>query len=358
MFELAMRNLAKSIARRLPLPPIEAVIEPTKLCNLKCDYCRRKEGGSVAQSSGSKHFTLAEFKYVLDKLRFLRVANWIGDGEPLLNPEFNNLIGEASRRGIKTSFGTNATLVTKADVDFWKKHKVCEVSVSIDSPIPEEYEKMRVGAKFDKVINACKMISDAGLNLQLQIIAFDETIDSMPMFVDLCEEVGCWRIALPRPHLYGTLERYRDSYPKPEKANPVLKIAKNKMKKAGIRWYEPWAITSYFRRCMWPFLSPYIRIGGVIQPCCFLSGGDRNSRYEGVDYKVPATSYEMGNILTGDFDKIWYGEEYKKLRRLLIKTEEPVGKTITPEALVALKSISDGRFSYCHGCSWRWGIEC
>ena len=310
-------------------------------------------------SGVGNHFTLGMFKEALDKLKHIRQANWIGDGEPLLNPDFNKLIEMSASRGIRTTFGTNGTLVTKQDVDFWKRHKVSEVSVSIDSPSPERYEMMRKGARFDRVIASCKMISEAGINLQLQIILFAESVGEMSKFVDLCVEVGARRIASPRPHLYGTLnERYPSSYPDPAIANPILKIAQDKAVKAGVRWYEPWYVTTYYRRCMWPFLSPYIQIGGIIQPCCFMQGKDRTEYYEGVSYNVPSTSYEMGNILTDDFNKIWRGEAYKELRKLLIKTEEPVGRTIEPEQLHALKRTNNNRFSHCVGCAWRWCVEC
>jgi len=297
-------------------------------------------------------------KESLDKLKYIRTANWIGDGEPFLNPDFNKLIEMSSDRGVRTTFGTNGTLVKQSDVDFWKKHKVSEVSISLDSPIPEKYEQMRVGAKFDRVIESCRMISSAGIKLQMQIILFAETAQDMPRFVDLAIGVGAHRIALPRPHLYGSLEKYRSSYPDPEKVNPLLAIALHKMKSVGIKWYEPWFATTHFRRCMWPFAAPYIQIGGDIQPCCFMQGSDKEDNYDGVTYKIPSTDYIMGNILTDDFNKIWHGEDYKKLRRLLMSTERPVGTTIEPEQLRALKEHRNGKFSHCYGCLWRWGVEC
>ena len=342
------------------MPPLQALFEPTKVCNLRCDYCRRNEDGSVTHTrTVDKHFTLEKFRDAMDKLSHIRCANWIGDGEPLLNPEFNAIIGETARRGCQTSFGTNGTLVTKDDVDFWKRHKVSEVSVSLDSPIPEKYEEMRKGAKFDRVIESCKLVAESGIKLQLQVILFNDTARDMPAFVDLAIKVGAWRIALPRPHLYDSLKRYQSSYPKPENVNGHLAIAMDKMKRAGIRWYEPWYATAHFKRCMWPFLAPYIQIGGIIQPCCFMSGNDKQDCYDGVTYRIPSTDYIMGNILTDDFGKIWRGDAYRELRDVLVRTERPIGTTITPEMVHVLKNDkSYGRFSHCLGCLWRWGIEC
>ncbi len=352
-------SLIRTIVRRLPFPPIDAIFEPTKLCNINCEHCRRTESGSVSQiNKKDKHFTPDQFKEALSKLKYIRTADWIGDGEPLVNPDFNKLIEIASKKGIKSIFSTNGTLVTKEDVDFWKKHKVTEVQVSVDTSKPETYEKMRPGAKFDRVIKSCKLISESGILLQMSNILFAESIEDMSDYVDLCKEVGAWKIALPRPHLYDGLKKYLSSYPDPVTANPILKIAQDKARKAKIGWYEPWLLTPYFKRCMFPFLSLYVQIGGTIQTCCFMSGGDRTGYYNGVAYKIPATNYEMGNILTDDFNKIWYGYAYKEHRRLLIKSEKPVGTTIEPEQLLTLKQNIKSRFSPCLGCSWRWSVEC
>ncbi len=349
----------RTLVRRLPFPPIDAIFEPTKVCNLGCEHCRRLESGSVAQiNKEDKHFTPYQFKEALGRLKHIRKANWIGDGEPLLNPDFNKLIEMASYKGIKSIFSTNGTLVTNQDVDFWKRHKVTEVQVSVDTSTPRTYEKMRPGAKFDRVIKSCKLISEAGIKLQMSNILFEESIDDMPNYVDLCIEVGAWKIALPRPHLYDGLKKYLSSYPDPVTANPILKIAQDKARKAKIGWYEPWLLTPYFKRCMFPFLSLYVQIGGTIQTCCFMSGKDRIGYYNGESYKIPASNYEMGNIFTDDFDRIWYGEAYKEHRRLLIKSEKPVGSTIEPEWLLALKKDTSSRFSSCLGCSWRWSVEC
>lgn len=352
-------SLIRSIVRRIPLPPVQANFEPTKLCNLGCNHCRRFENSSVAQiPEVGNHFTPGQFREALNKLRHIRIASWIGDGEPLLNPDFNKLIEIASKKGIRTTFGTNGTLVTKEDVDFWKRHKVGEVTVSIDSPIPEKYESMRKGAKFDRVIKSCKLISGAGIELHLSIVLFVESVVDMSKYIDLCIEVGASKIASPHPHLVGTLDRYLSSYPDSAVANPILKIAQGKAKKAGIHWHEPWYVTPYFRRCMWPFLAPYIQIGGTMQACLFMMGKDRIETYDGVAYKIPVTNFGMGNILTDDFDKIWHGEAYKELRKLLIKSERPVGTTIEPEQLHILRRSISSRFSPCLGCAWRWGVAC
>ncbi len=352
-------SIIRTIVRKLHLPPIEATFEPTKLCNLGCDHCRRLQVGSVAQIKGTGiHYSADQFTESLSKLKHIKRIGWIGDGEPLLNPDWNKLIEIAYKKGIYTRFSTNGTLVTKEDVDFWKSHKVDLVQVSLDTSTAETYEKMRPGAKFDRVIESCKLISKAGIKLQMSNILFAESIEDMSSYVDLCVEVGAWKIALPRPHLYGGLKKYVNSRPDPAEANPILEIAQEKARKAKLEWYEPWLLLPYFKRCMFPFLSPYIQVGGTIQTCCFMSGEDRTGYYGGESFEIPATNYILGNIFTDDFSKIWRGDAYREIRNLLAKSERPVGASIEPEQLLALKQDTSSRFSSCLGCSWRWSVEC
>ena len=349
----------RTIVRRIPLPPLQANFEPTKMCNLACDFCRRHESSSVAQIKGvGAHFTQNQFKEALSKLKHVRVINWIGDGEPLMNPDFNKLIEMSADRGIRTTFTTNGILVTKKDIEFWKKHKVVRISCSVDTPDPERYKELRLGGTLDKPAQTCKWISESGIYLQMSSVLLAENIEGIPRFVDFAKEIGARRIALSRPHLVGTLTKYSSSYPDPVVANPILKIALDKAKKAKMDWHRPWYISPYHRRCMVPFVSLYIQIGGDIQSCCFMMGGDRIEDFDGVSYKIPVSNFRMGNILTDDFGEIWHGDAYKELRNLLIKSERPVGTTVGLERIHALRRNTDSRFSSCLGCLWRWSTSC
>lgn len=354
-------NLVSAALQRIPLPPLVATFESTKVCNLHCDYCRRWYPGSPSQIKGvGNHFTLVQFKEALRQLKWLRSIWWMGDGEPLLNPDFNSMIEYASSRRIYTVFTTNGMLVTPGLVDFWKRHKVQRISISFDSPIPEKYEEMRKGAHFDTVVQACKLISVSGINLNMNIVMFQNNVADIPKYVELSHKVGARLIYLIRPHFFGFAPQDGYTFPGDDLANTrILAQAQSLAKYHHLKWYEPWYPVPTFRRCVFPFVSCYIEIGGAIKTCCWAYG---TNRQEYCGYKMfgfPVENYNMGNILKDNFNKVWRGESYKELRRVVVSTERKLGTTTTLQELANLRErTDDGRFSGCITCMWRWSAAC
>jgi radical SAM protein with 4Fe4S-binding SPASM domain len=61
--------------------------------------------------------------------------------------------------------------------------------------------------------------------------------------------------------------------------------------------------------CTQLFESPVINVDGSVFPCCFLTD-QKNS---------------FGNILTQDFDDIWYNDKYESSRSLFVKKKNSPG---------------------------------
>jgi len=82
-------------------------IEITNVCNLNCDFCaktKRKPG----------HMPLKLFKKVLEEVKPLTDEITLHVmGEPLLHPEFEEIIQAIKKEDIKVNLTTNATLVGK-----------------------------------------------------------------------------------------------------------------------------------------------------------------------------------------------------------------------------------------------------
>ncbi len=349
------------VLRQFPVVPWSVSIEPTKACNLKCTHCRRTQPSSPMFIKGvGQHFTPEQLKEVLDQAKTIQTINWIGDGEPLCNPHFNELIEIAAKKGKRTTFTTNGTLVTQELVNFWKLHRVARVSISMDSPNGEVYEKMRPGASFDKMLNAAKMIAKTGIYLQTSICFFAESLPEIVDYVRLSRDIGAKRIYLIRPHFVGTIgESESYTFPKNDnKTRQVLKLAEDIAREAHMVWYEPWYTATYFRSCMWPFIAPYINIGGNVQACCYMFGTDRIEHFNGIAYDIRCNNYIMGNMFEDNLMKIWHGDLYKELRNRILSTEMPRGSAIELDKLKKVKGTSEGRFRHCDNCLWRWGLAC
>jgi MoaA/NifB/PqqE/SkfB family radical SAM enzyme len=355
-----IRQIVKSVSRYVPLP-LMAVLECTKVCNLKCPYCRRWHEGSQSKVQGhGMNMTIEKFSKILNTIPTLRQVDWMGEGEPLCNPYFNDMIAMAHRRLIATGLTTNGTLVTRDTARFWRKNGVNKVGVSLDSPIKEEYEKMRPPARFESVINACRLITGEGLFLQLNMVLFQENIENIEKYVALALDVGARRIDLIRPNPYVGIPMGGSPLQISIKNDAIIEEAVSKAK--GIEFFQPTKTGPFYRKCTWPFVAPYINICGDIYSCCYMADTPESRREYllGEEFDIPCSNYRMGGI--DSFWKDWFGKPYRQLRRMLRETEGLGKLEYTPTALLLkLKAVSRyeaNRFDHCRRCGWRWSLTC
>ncbi len=294
--------------------PVTAQIEPTSLCNLKCEMCIRDKMGTPLGE-----MNLDDFKKILDKLDSLFKIHLSGQGEPFLNKDLFKMIEYANQKGILINTNTNATLLTKEIIEKICHVEIGEIAVSLESPKKENYENIRKGAKFEEVMENVK-----NLNKRLKqknkktIVSFAITImrkdvEEIPSFVRLAEKIGITKI------IFQTLqnkEDYVSKYSDDAKYQNVLSLKeeiKNKIRDAR-KIAKKSNISIIFdeeksKGCVWPWRGIYITWNGYVTTCCKI-----------LDYRKPL----MGNLLKQDFWKIWNGKEYQMFRKLLREKKAPL----------------------------------
>lgn len=154
-------------------------IDPTDRCNADCPYCYvpaeiRKNG---------KQMNEEQLKYVLQKIgRYFKKKNIkpvivFHASEPLLVKDI--IFKAISDFGSQFHFGiqTNALLLTQADVEFLKKHRV-GVGISLDSYDPQVNDKQRISRKgngnFDKAVQSIDWFDGyEGLNVITTVTKFN-----------------------------------------------------------------------------------------------------------------------------------------------------------------------------------------
>ena len=88
--------------------PPAVMIEPTNICNLKCPLCP-SGNGTLSRQRGM--MSLCDFKSIVDQIHH-KVGMLIlwNQGEPYLNPEFNQMVAYAAGKKLYTMTSTNASL--------------------------------------------------------------------------------------------------------------------------------------------------------------------------------------------------------------------------------------------------------
>ena len=146
------------IGRAGAFPP-HLDIDPTNRCNLRCPMCPRtwySERGLTGWAPGGPgDMGMALYGRLVEegaraglksvKLNFL--------GEPLLHPRLAEMVAMAAARGLWVMINTNATLLTEEAARTLLAAGLSDIFFSFDSPYPESYESVRVGAKYFEVLS-------------------------------------------------------------------------------------------------------------------------------------------------------------------------------------------------------------
>ena len=153
-------RLASAQRRVFDAPPY-LLLEPVSTCNLKCPMCFQID----------KTFTRKPFMGIMQWDLFTRLvdeANEIGvgaitlasRGEPTMHPKFGEMLGYIG--GKKNIFelktNTNATYLTEEICHQIFQAGVTTVVVSADHYKKQPFEKLRKGAKFEKVVSNTAML--------------------------------------------------------------------------------------------------------------------------------------------------------------------------------------------------------
>jgi putative heme d1 biosynthesis radical SAM protein NirJ1 len=111
----------------------------TRTCNLRCKHCYSDSGSDIVE----KELSTKEALSLIDDLANFNVPVILfSGGEPLLRPDFFELVGYAKKKGIRVTISTNGTLITPELARDIKKAGVSYVGISLDG-IGENNDRFR-----------------------------------------------------------------------------------------------------------------------------------------------------------------------------------------------------------------------
>ncbi len=132
----------------MPTGPLYINVEPTNACNLKCYTC------SLDGTRKRGFMDLDLFRKIIDQATesgVYEVALFLA-GEPLLHKDLPYMVEYVVSRGLESWLVTNGTLLTREKAEALLDAGLDNMWVSFDGDNKEDYEKMRVGAVYEEVI--------------------------------------------------------------------------------------------------------------------------------------------------------------------------------------------------------------
>jgi mycofactocin radical SAM maturase len=167
--------------------PICLTWELTYACNLACVHCLSSSG-----RHDPRELTPAEARGVVDELAAMKVfyVN-IGGGEPMLRPDFFDLVGYAVERKVGVKFSTNGTRLTAEAARRLAAMDYVDVQVSIDGAQAETNDAVRGQGSFAAARRAMDNLAAANFGqFKISVVVTRENAGQLDEFSDIAAGYG------------------------------------------------------------------------------------------------------------------------------------------------------------------------
>ena len=176
--------------------PICLTWELTYACNLRCIHCLSSSG---KQAPGE--LSTAEAKALLDELAALKVFYInVGGGEPMVRPDFFELMEYAIQRGIGIKFSTNGTLIDETAARWIANMDYLDVQISLDGATAEVNDALRGRGAYARARQAMERLAGYGFPFKINAVLTRRNFAQLDALYALAQSYGAQlRVTRLRP---------------------------------------------------------------------------------------------------------------------------------------------------------------
>ena len=256
-----------------PLRPYSLIAELSYQCPLHCPYC----SNPVDIGAGKYHHELA----TEDWLRTFTQARGLGvlqlaltGGEPMLRRDLVELCAGARDAGLYSSLITAGTLFTPARAEALKAAGLDHVQISIQSPNPQENDRIAGNRSFEKKIAAARAARALDFPLTINCVLHRQNLDRIDEVLELALELDAQRLELANTQYYGwavlnqeTLMPSVDQLRRGEEA--VTRFRERVGPQVDVLWVLPDYYEDLPKPCMggWGRTAMVVAPNGDVLPC-------------------------------------------------------------------------------------------
>jgi len=323
---LRLRRVYRDLPARNPARPVRADIEPTTYCNFRCPHC---PSTALAAGAGKRvHLSLADFTHCLDQLPSVYRIKLVGLGEPLLNPDFFDMVRVARKRRVRVLTTTNGSLL---DSDRRRELLACgltNLNLSIDAADPETHARLRPGSDLEQIAeDVTALVRERGSRkypaIRVWHVIQRESTPEIPDLVQRCADWGVDALLCTAKltnfgsesleEIVGQRRAVADDLQR------VLPEARRRAAAAGLQFRCPDAPPpprrpEDGRACRWPWSRTFITARGEVAPCPYANQPD---------------GLLLGKLLPTDGDEVstfaelWNSPQMQRLREQIRTNQNP-----------------------------------
>jgi MoaA/NifB/PqqE/SkfB family radical SAM enzyme len=185
-------------------------------CNLRCPSCRK---GMIFHKEGSAYnlgIRLADKinEWLYNHKHPIQVH--IGsDGDPFASHVYRHFMEQTPQRdNIKYSILTNGLMFKEFHTKVpYVINNLQELGVSIDGATKETYEKLRLGGKWEKILEGLECMAEQkqkyGFRFILHFVVQKDNYHEMEKIIDMGERYGADRVWLNKIEDWGTMDYFK-----------------------------------------------------------------------------------------------------------------------------------------------------
>ena len=249
--------------------PIEVFLEPTNYCNIHCTMCPNDR---LSRQKGFMDYDI--FRNIIKQIKqYSEVVTLHALGEPMMHPRIFEMIEYCKENGLVVMLSTNATLLTVEKAKMFIRSGVDYLTFALDAATKETYERIRKGAKYEKVLKNIenfmieKKKTKSNVFVALQLVALEENKEEINDFIRQWKGNKQVNIIRIKPEANITSGELKDNVP----STPCIQV--------------------------WRNLN--INCDGSVVPCCF----DNDNKYV------------MGNVAEQSINDIWNSQRFRDFRK-------------------------------------------
>ena len=174
-------------------PPFIVSYSITTKCNLKCRHCY----SDSVEAAPDELQTDEAFRLMDDLSKWGIKLLVIDGGEPLCRQDLLDIVKYASSKGIRTTIGSNGTLIDEAIARRMLDAGVRTVAISVDAADASTHDSFRgVSGAFEQTMRGIEACRVTGLPFQLNMVIRKETISQLDDMLHLAVDSGANAVEL------------------------------------------------------------------------------------------------------------------------------------------------------------------
>lgn len=298
---ISIDNITQYIDQHLQKEPqlVSLKIELTSQCNLRCQHCYLECSASYQNANILPYALVSKVLEQYAELKGLQVT--FTGGEPLLHPQFVDILHRARQLDLSVSVFSNLTTLNDVLLKQIQQAKISCIQTSIYSLIPQVHNSITgYSNSFMRTMGSIKKLIDSNVTVRISCPVMKNNLSS-------CLDVYQW----------GT-ERGIEV-----KIEPSIMAKSNFLKNNLEQRLSQVELGQLFEQMMCRGIpSSFGRQTEVLIETAPICGAGRHSLYLSSDqnyYPCAGFNYEIGNAQNNTLKEVWSSVSLNKIRKLTLQ---------------------------------------